>query len=152
LPTPGHIGHHLAYLDESDGTLFAGDSLGIVLAEDAPTHPPTPPPAVDLRAWEATLDQVLGVAPERFGAAHFGLHGDVPARVEQLRERLGALELRVRRALARGDVEDAGRYDGEVREELAGVCGRERVDRYFENFSAATDWAGVKFYLEHELR
>ncbi|RMH19083.1 MAG: MBL fold metallo-hydrolase, partial [Gemmatimonadetes bacterium] len=47
VPSPGHIAHHLAYLREADGTLFAGDALGIILAEGAPAHPPTPPPGVD---------------------------------------------------------------------------------------------------------
>ncbi len=148
IPTPGHISHHVAYLDERDGTLFAGDSMGIVLGDDVPTHPPTPPPSVDLRAWERTLREISVVAPERFGATHFGMHGDVPARVRQLGERLAAVEARVRRALAEGDAEDAARYEREVRDELAPSVGRERVDRYFDMFGAATDWAGVRFYLE----
>lgn len=148
IPTPGHIAHHLAYLDEREGTLFSGDSMGIVLGEGTPTHPPTPPPAIDLRAWERTLDEIEGVGPERFAATHFGIHGDVPARVLQLRERLAALEARVRDAMARGDLADAERYDEEVRRELAPFRGKEAVDRYFDMFTAAMDWAGVRFYLE----
>lgn len=148
LPTPGHIAHHLAYLDERDGTLLSGDAMGIVLGEEVPSHPPTPPPSVDLRAWARTLDEITSAGPERFGATHFGLHGDVPGRARQLRERLDALEARVRAALARGDDGDARRYDEEVREKLAPFLGREEVDRYFDMFTAATDWAGVKFYLE----
>ncbi len=148
IPTPGHIAHHLAYLDERNGTLFAGDSMGIVLGDEAPTHPPTPPPAIDLRAWERTLDEILVVAPERFGATHFGIHGSVSDRVRQLREGLAALEARVRRAMEKRDDEDAEQYDVEVRASLGAILGRESVDRYFDMFSAATDWAGVKFYLE----
>ena len=148
LSTPGHIGHHVAYLDERDGTLFSGDSMGIVLSETAPTHPPTPAPAIDLRAWERTLEGISAVAPERFGATHFGFHGDVPARVAQLRERLAALEARVRSAMARGDADDALRYDREVRDEFAPYLGREGVERYFDMFTAANDYAGVRFYLK----
>lgn len=149
LSTPGHIAHHVAYLDERDGTLFSGDAMGIILAEGAPTHPPTPPPAIDLRAWQGTLDDLATVAPERFGATHFGLHGDVPGRIGQLREGLLSLERRVRDARARGNEEDdALRYDREVRERLAPFVGRAEVERYFDMFTAATDWAGVRFYLE----
>jgi len=148
LATPGHIAHHVAYLEEHDGTLLAGDALGIVLSRGAPTHPPTPPPAVDLAAWKETLAELEAVGPERFGAAHFGLHERVSARIEQLRTRLGALETRVRVALAAGDDEDAGRFEEEVRSELSEHLDRERVDRYFDTFAAATDWAGVRFYLE----
>jgi len=148
LPTPGHIGHHLGWLDERDGTLYAGDAMGIILSPDAPTHPATPPPSVDLRAWAATLQEIAAVDPERFAVAHFGFHGNVRARSRLLQERLDALEARVRVALRAGDSEDAARYEGEVRDELEPWAGRERVDRYFETFSAATDWAGVKFYVE----
>jgi glyoxylase-like metal-dependent hydrolase (beta-lactamase superfamily II) len=148
IPTPGHIAHHLAYLDERDGTLFSGDSMGIVLGDDAPTHPPTPPPAIDLRAWERTLDEIAVIGPERFAATHFGLHGDVPGRIRQLGERLVTLEARVRAATAAGDESDADRYEREVRAELSKYLGREAVDGYFDMFTAATDWAGVKFYLD----
>jgi glyoxylase-like metal-dependent hydrolase (beta-lactamase superfamily II) len=148
IPTPGHIAHHLAYLDERDGTLLSGDAMGIVLADDAPSHPPTPPPSVDLRAWERTLDEIAAIGPERFGATHFGLRGEVPDRVRQMKERLARVETRVRAAMGRGDDGEAVRYDREVREELAPFLGKDEVDRYFDMFSAATDWAGVKFYLE----
>ncbi|HSG09417.1 MAG TPA: MBL fold metallo-hydrolase [Longimicrobiales bacterium] len=148
LPTPGHISHHLAYLDEEEGMLFSGDSMGIVLGEEAPTHPPTPPPSVDLQAWERTLDDLAAVAPEHFGATHFGIHAHVPERIRQLREGLVAVERRVRDAVARGDLDDATRYDQEVRERLSPFREPGRVDEYFDMFTAATDWAGVKFYVE----
>jgi len=148
IPTPGHIAHHLAYLDERDGTMLSGDAMGIVLADEAPSHPPTPPPSVDLRAWERTLDDIAAVGPERFGATHFGLHGNVPDRVRQMRERLKRVEARVRAAIDSGDGGDADRYDREVRDELAAFLGTDEVERYFDMFSAATDWAGVKFYVE----
>lgn len=148
VATPGHISHHLAYLDEEDGTLFAGDSMGIALS-GGPQHPPTPPPAVDLPDWARTLEEIGRIGPDRFGATHFGFHDDVEARRVQLKERLEALEARVRAAIRAGDeVEDAERFEREVREELAPYMGEERVNRYFDMFPARTDWAGVAFYLK----
>ena len=149
VPTPGHIAHHLGYLHEAEGTLFAGDSLGLVLGSHAPTQPTTPPPAVDLRAWERTLDAIAAVAPQRVGPTHFGLYGSVPDRVDQMRRTLADLEARVRGAMARGEAdEDALRYDREVRDEMARYVGKAEVERYFNLFAAATDYAGVRFYLE----
>ena len=147
IPTPGHIAHHLAYLDERDGTLFSGDAMGIALA-GGPQHTPTPPPSVDLPAWGRTLEEIAGIGAERFGATHFGFHEDVEARRLQLAERLEALEARVRIALESGDETDVDRYESEVRAELAPFMGEERVHQYFDMFPAATDWAGVAFYLK----
>ena len=95
-----------------------------------------------------TLDEIGEIGPERFGATHFGIHGDVDTRREQLQSRLDALEARVRTALHAGDEEDARRYNDEIREEFAPFMGEDRVGAYFEMFSAAVDWAGVAFYLK----
>lgn len=148
--TPGHISHHLAFLDESDGTLFSGDAMGIVLG-GGPQHPPTPPPAVRVGDWRSTLDEIGEIGPERFGATHFGLHDDVEPRRLQLRERLDALEARVRQAIEEGmdaEVADAARFEKEVRTELAPFMGEDEVNRYFDMFPAATDWAGMAFYAK----
>lgn len=149
VSTPGHIAHHLAYLDEAGGLLFSGDSMGIVLGPGCPTHCPTPPPSVDLRAWERTLTEIDGIGPERFGATHFGLHGRTKERTVELQAALHALEERVRTAMASGNEEsDAQAYEDEVRDRLTACLGRDRVDGYFDMFPAATDWAGTAFYLK----
>ena len=148
ISTPGHIAHHLSYLDERDGTLFSGDAMGIVLS-GGPQHPPTPPPAVNLRDWFRTLQEIGEIGPERFGATHFGLHGDVEDRRLQLTERLELLERRVRAAIDEGrEEEDAAAFEREVRQELAPFMGEDRVNRYFDMFPAATDWAGVMFFVK----
>ena len=152
FPTPGHIGHHLAYLDESGGTLFSGDSMGVVLSGTSPTHPPTPPPAVDLKAWEATLSSLAGLAPDRVGVAHFGLHTDFERRRTELQERLKALGARVQAALDSGDESDQAAFDEETREMQGRHLARERVDQYFGTFPASMDWAGVQRYLQKRAK
>jgi len=148
VATPGHIGHHLAYLDESDGTMFCGDAMGIALA-GGPQHPPTPPPAVNLRDWYRTLEMIGEIGPARFAATHFGFYEDVEARRVQLLERLQALEARVRAAVAAGtEQEDAAAFERQVRDELAPFMGEEQVHRYFDVFPATTDWAGVRHYVK----
>lgn len=171
IPTPGHIGHHLGFLDERDGTLYSGDALGIRLAPDAPPTAPTPPPAIDLDAWFRTLETVDAIGPERLAPTHFGM--DPPREVEAERTAAGGamatsagrvavtrerirrfhdellrLATRVRAALEIDDVEaDAARYDAEVRDRIAEHRDREWVDRYFDVFSAANDYRGVVRYL-----
>jgi glyoxylase-like metal-dependent hydrolase (beta-lactamase superfamily II) len=149
VPTPGHIGHHLAYLHEHEGMVFTGDALGIVLTPAAPTHPPTPPPAVDLDAWRQTLVELRGLGAERAGVAHFGLHTDVEARTHQLAEALDRLESRVRQALETGrEAQDARAFHEESLEALAEVAPKEWVERYYEVFRAENDWKGVQRWVE----
>lgn len=148
VPTPGHISHHVAWLNESDGTLMAGDSLGIILGDDVPTHPATPPPSLDLAVWPGTLDEILAIDPERVGVTHFGLHEDVADRVLQMRGVLQALSSRVQAALDRGDADDRERYAREVIAHLSEYTDPERVARYFRCFSAGSDWDGMAFYLQ----
>lgn len=146
LPTPGHAGHHLSYLDERDGTLVAGDALGILLADAAPVHPATPPPGVDLGAWLATLDEIRAVGPERAAWSHFGIHSDPVARAGELGEALIALFRRVRSALERGDAHadtDGEAFDAETRDTLREWRG-DAVDPYFDAFAASTDYAGMR--------
>jgi glyoxylase-like metal-dependent hydrolase (beta-lactamase superfamily II) len=151
IPTPGHILHHLAWEDEAKGILFAGDSLGIILAPGAPTHPPTPPPSLDLAAWRHTLDRILApVEVDAFGVTHFGLHTGLHTRRRELRERLDALAERVAAAMEAGpdaEAEDRDAFHRETLELLGPHVPGETVERYFEMFSAGTDWDGMRFHL-----
>jgi glyoxylase-like metal-dependent hydrolase (beta-lactamase superfamily II) len=148
IATPGHIVHHLSYLSEADGTMYSGDSLGIILGEGAPSHPPTPPPSLDLAAWFETLEMLGAYDPERIAVTHFGIHGDFHQRRVQLAESLGKLRDRVAHALETGDTEDAKRYHVEVVEHLQRYRGEGRISDYFETFPAMSDWAGMRLYLE----
>ncbi len=148
FPTPGHIGHHVAYLAENDGTLLTGDAMGVILAPEAPTHPSGPPPSIDVPDWLETLDTIESIGPDLFGPTHFGLHGDVQGRVRQLRERLLALRDRVKAAMEAGDDGDREVFQLEVRDEVAQFRPREEIDDYFDAFNATMDWDGMRHYLE----
>lgn len=147
IATPGHIGHHLAWLHDRDGVLLCGDALGVILDRRAPAHPPTPAPGVDAEAWQTTLERVRIYDPDRFAVAHFGIYDDFDARREELSEALAALEERVRASLGADDPRLADEYERETRRRQAAVIGRERARRYFDVFNAASDWAGMRLYL-----
>jgi len=152
IPTPGHAPHHLGFLDESDGSFFAGDALGIVLDPAAPTHPATPPPSLDLAAWYATLAEIVQIGPERAAVTHFGIHPNVTERALALEQVLRALERRVADT-PEAEQEEAGeRFQAEVCRELSLFVEPSRVEEYFEVFKASTDWAGVAFYLARQAR
>jgi glyoxylase-like metal-dependent hydrolase (beta-lactamase superfamily II) len=70
--TPGHASHHVAYLHEDSGWAFVGDVAGVRIPPDDLVVAPTPPPDIDVEAWERSLDVVAGWSPERLALTHFG--------------------------------------------------------------------------------
>ena len=150
VATPGHAAHHVSWLDETAGTLVAGDFLGILLAEGAPLHPATPAPGVDLVAWNASLDELSAIGPERAVWSHFGVHDRVQSRIAEYRDILNWLGRRVAAAVAAGPDaadEDAERFDAESRDRLRPHRG-DNVDTYFDAFSPKTDYAGVRRFVQ----
>jgi len=84
FPTPGHASHHVCYLDP-DGTLYAGDACGVRVLPGRFVLPPTPPPEVDVDAWERTLDEIERRGPERLALIHFGVAEDPGRHLAQFR-------------------------------------------------------------------
>jgi glyoxylase-like metal-dependent hydrolase (beta-lactamase superfamily II) len=84
FPTPGHASHHVCYLDP-DGTLYAGDACGVRIIPGRFIMPPTPPPEVDVEAWEQSFDEIERRAPERLALIHFGVVEDVDPHITELR-------------------------------------------------------------------
>ena len=84
FPSTGHASHHVSLLHE-DGTLFAGDSMGVRLAGAGFVLAPTPPPDIDLDAWERTITETELRAPARLALTHFGVFEDVTDHIAGLR-------------------------------------------------------------------
>lgn len=94
FPTTGHAGHHVSYLHE-DGTLYAGDAAGVRIEPGRFVYAPTPPPEIDLEAWERTLDELERREPRRLALIHFGVFEDVEEHLERLRKTMHAWGERV---------------------------------------------------------
>jgi glyoxylase-like metal-dependent hydrolase (beta-lactamase superfamily II) len=86
--TPGHASHHVSYLETSTGTAFVGDTGGIRIGEPVLVVPPTPPPDIDVEAWDASLDRIRAWQPTGLFITHFGSFGDPEAHLADLQERL----------------------------------------------------------------
>jgi glyoxylase-like metal-dependent hydrolase (beta-lactamase superfamily II) len=86
--TPGHASHHLAYYDEPSRIAFVGDVAGVSIPPAHVVVPPTPPPDIDVEAWEASVDKVLAWHPEALFLAHFGLKSNPQIHMQELLERL----------------------------------------------------------------
>jgi glyoxylase-like metal-dependent hydrolase (beta-lactamase superfamily II) len=86
--TPGHASHHVSFLHEPTGTAFVGDVAGVRIPPAGYVMAPTPPPDIDVEAWDRSLDLVAGWAPEALALTHFGRVDDVAPHLTALRERL----------------------------------------------------------------
>lgn len=70
VDTPGHAYHHMAYL--LDGLCFTGDVAAVRLAGQRHVRAPTPPPEIDLPAWQRSLARLAELRPDRLLLTHFG--------------------------------------------------------------------------------
>ena len=86
--TPGHASHHLAYFDAASRIAFVGDVAGVSIPPAHLIVPPTPPPDIDVEAWEASIEKVLAWHPEALFLTHFGLKSNPAIHLQELMERL----------------------------------------------------------------
>ncbi len=107
LDTPGHARHHHVFWDPAAADLFTGDSAGVALPGSRYVRAPTPPPQLDIPAWERTLAKVRSLRPKRLLLTHFGPHTWVEDLLAQFEESLHRNLAIVREALTSGADEQA---------------------------------------------
>jgi glyoxylase-like metal-dependent hydrolase (beta-lactamase superfamily II) len=88
--TPGHASHHVCYLHEPSGWAFVGDMGGVRVPPADFTLAPTPPPDIDVEAWERSIATIAAWRPSTLALTHFGSHDDPEAQLERCREALHA--------------------------------------------------------------
>ena len=113
--TPGHASHHVCYLHEASGEAFVGDVAGVRLPGSTYTVAPTPPPEIDVEAWETSLDEVAGWSPTALCLTHFGRFEDVSEQLGRLRH---SLHERAERARAMSSEQFAAWSEAESRAAL----------------------------------
>lgn len=86
--TPGHASHHVTYLHEASGVAFVGDMAGVRIPPYDFTLAPTPPPDIDVEAWERSLDTIAAWNPDALALTHFGMADDPLAQLAAVRDAL----------------------------------------------------------------
>jgi glyoxylase-like metal-dependent hydrolase (beta-lactamase superfamily II) len=87
FPAPGHAIHHVCYLGP-DGTLYSGDAAGVRIQPERAVLPVSPPPDIDVDAWNRTIDEMERRGPERLALVHFGVVEDPSEHLPRLRAEL----------------------------------------------------------------
>jgi glyoxylase-like metal-dependent hydrolase (beta-lactamase superfamily II) len=93
LDTPGHAGHHLAYLYK--GICFSGDVGGARLSRGHHIRLPTPPPEFHLEKWRASLVRLQSAhrngAFHSIAPTHYGIFDDATWHLSALDRSLDAI-------------------------------------------------------------
>jgi len=141
VPAPGHARNQVA-LFESDGTCYPGDAVGCQIPPSRFLYPLTPPPEIDLPAWEGTLDALAERRPRVFCLPHFGVVEDPPEHLARIRELLAAWAERVRA----GESEEA--FVAAAEAELSAAADPETAEAYRLQPGFALSYAGLRRYYD----
>ncbi len=74
LYSPGHAKHHYSFYDETSGTIFMGDTLGLIYPHGNFVQPNLPPPDFDKEVLFSTLENIEKLELKQVAIAHFGIH------------------------------------------------------------------------------
>jgi glyoxylase-like metal-dependent hydrolase (beta-lactamase superfamily II) len=150
--TPGHASHHVSYFDMTTGIAYVGDTAGIRVAKDY-VKAPTPPPDIDLEAWEQSLRAIEAWRPRSLVLTHFGQVDDVPDHVRRFRAALNRSATLVKETLASDgtDEERIRRFVEDMRAEAQRVLSPEEAAS--TEAAAAFDqlWQGLARYWRKRI-
>ena len=103
--TPGHAKHHVSYLDEHAGMAYVGDTAGVRVSGDY-LIAPTPPPDIDIEAWQQSLDTIDAWQPVSLFLTHFGPITPARAHLARFRTTLDSAAAVSQEMIAAGGTDD----------------------------------------------
>jgi glyoxylase-like metal-dependent hydrolase (beta-lactamase superfamily II) len=146
--TPGHASHHVSFLQRDIRLAWVGDTAGVRVGTSRFVWPPTPPPDIDLEAWDESLARIRAWDASRLFLTHFGPVDAVTDHLDDLAVKLRETAEMVRRSLdVAGDEaaqfaaysEEFGRYiRRSMSERDASTCERAAPNLY--------NWQGLVRY------
>jgi glyoxylase-like metal-dependent hydrolase (beta-lactamase superfamily II) len=137
--TPGHASHHVSYLHQESGRALVGDVGGVRIGEDGPVIPPTPPPDIDLEAWNHSLSLIAEWRPESLGITHFGS-------VERPFEHLAAMRDSLAAWATLAAELDAAAFEERQRAAVAETVDEEAAAAYNQGAPPELHWLGLDRY------
>jgi glyoxylase-like metal-dependent hydrolase (beta-lactamase superfamily II) len=137
--SPGHASHHVCFLHRDSGRAFVGDVAGVRVPPTDFVLPPTPPPEIDLEAWERSISIVEDWRPESLGLTHFGAVGEPEAHLELVRGRLRELAGRARKL-------DAVGFERALRAEIAAAGDKEAAAALLQAVPPEQQFLGLERY------
>jgi glyoxylase-like metal-dependent hydrolase (beta-lactamase superfamily II) len=145
--TPGHAAHHVSYFDHRSGLAYVGDTAGIRRVRDF-VLAPTPPPDIDLEAWETSLQTIERWRPSTLFLTHFGPVSDVTDHLRRLRQVLDSSARRVKATLLGEGTDDERiqRFVDDMRAEIRRDLPEEETLSFEMAVPFAQLWQGLARY------
>ena len=140
-PTPGHASHHVSFL-APDGSCYSGDTTGVRIPPSRYVAPVSPPPDIDVEAWERSLDAIAARRPDRLCLPHFGVVDEPAQHLTEMRSRLRTWAQRVRAGADEREFEEAAEA------ELAAAADPETAEAYRQAAPFSQSHAGLRRYFE----
>ncbi len=146
--TPGHARHHVVFFERARGAAWLGDAGGVSLV-GGPVVPVGPPPEMEPPLWEASIDRILALKPDRLVFTHFGASEDAEGHFADLRARLRAWSARVKADLGSDVGDDASKakaFREWAKRELEESLPPEAVEDYRRAPAFGETWWGLARY------
>jgi glyoxylase-like metal-dependent hydrolase (beta-lactamase superfamily II) len=148
--TPGHASHHVVYFDRTDATAYVGDVAGVRIPPADYVRAPTPPPDIDVEAWQDSIDLVAARAPARLALTHFGMVEDPQSHLALMKRGLDEQAGLVRELLEEhGDTEEAvAAFVAEVDRRTREAVGDELAAMFEVGSPVEQRWLGLRRYWQ----
>jgi len=150
--TPGHASHHVSYFDRASGVAFVGDTAGVCV-DDGYVLPPTPPPDIDIEAWQQSVARIEAWAPGTLFLTHFGPAPSVAPHLRTLMDNLGTAAAVVRALLAEpgSDEDKMRRFADDVTRELRRRMTEAQAGAYVAAAPPDLLWLGLARYWRKKM-
>jgi len=153
LYTPGHASHHVTYFDPAASIAFVGDTTGICINGHAFILPATPPPDISIELWDASLDAIADLHPNRLFLTHFSFADQPAQHIANYRQRLHRWRDISAAMLAQNLDEPVAihRFAQEIGAEAAQFLSPEEISHYLFNGALNLSWLGLARYHRKRL-
>ena len=148
LYSPGHAKHHYTFYDEFSGTLFMGDTLGLIYPHGDFVQPNLPPPDFDKEILFQTLDSFEKLEINQLAIAHFGIHKNARLLIKDAKENIESWLLFI------DNIENLSNEDASIKlvnwltnnYKSLGIDNK-TIENYIENGNFAMQVEGIRNYL-----
>ncbi len=146
--TPGHAIHHVCYLNDGTGMVFAGDATGMRVAGTCFLVPVALPPDIDLEAWRSTLALLRSWDASQLFLTHFGVMTDVAWHLDHAEDRLNQWATAVRATLDEegDDTARAARFHEQEMAHVHASLSQQDREPYLHMGQPRESWYGLARY------